>query len=171
MPTGDPRIAFRPIETGDLAMLRGWLLRPHVAEWWGEPGSLEELREEFDPRDDNPVRGFIALDGGTPIGFAQSYVAARCHADGWWLEEHDPGVVGIDQFLADGDRLGQGLGTRMVAAFVGRLLEDPGVTRIQVDPAPDNARAIRCYEKARFRAARVVETPDGPALLMYRERD
>jgi RimJ/RimL family protein N-acetyltransferase len=54
----------------------------------------------------------------------------------------------------------------MVAQFVERLLCDPAVTRIQADPRPDNARAIRCYEKAGFRAAGPVETPDGAALLM-----
>jgi RimJ/RimL family protein N-acetyltransferase len=44
------------------------------------------------------------------------------------------------------------------------------VTRIQVDPKPDNPRAIRCYEKAGFRAVREIDTPDGRALLMYCNR-
>jgi RimJ/RimL family protein N-acetyltransferase len=79
-------------------------------------------------------------------------------------------VRGIDQSLADASELGQGLGTAMVRAFVMELLRDPAVTRSQTDPAPDNGRAIRCYEKAGFRAAREVVTPDGPASLMYCER-
>jgi RimJ/RimL family protein N-acetyltransferase len=165
-----PDITFRPITPADLPMLREWLQRPHVAEWWGAPESLDELRAEFDPRPDNPVRGYIAYEGEAPIGFAQSYVAVLCHADGWWLDEHDPGVVGIDQFLADAQRLGQGLGTRMVRAFVDRLFESPGVTRVQTDPDPSNARAIRCYEKAGFRRVREMVTSDGPALLMYLDR-
>jgi aminoglycoside 6'-N-acetyltransferase len=37
------------------------------------------------------------------------------------------------------------------------------------DPDPRNARALRAYEKAGFVRDRVVETPDGPALLMVRE--
>ena len=77
---------------------------------------------------------------------------------------------GIDQFLADPDALGQGLGTAMIRAFLSELFRDPGVTRVQTDPDPANARAIRSYEKAGFRAARLVTTPDGPALLMYVER-
>jgi aminoglycoside 6'-N-acetyltransferase-1b len=43
------------------------------------------------------------------------------------------------------------------------------VTKIQTDPAPTNLRAIRCYEKAGFRKVGIVDTPDGPALLMVIE--
>jgi RimJ/RimL family protein N-acetyltransferase len=58
----------------------------------------------------------------------------------------------------------------MVRAFVDRLFEDPSVTHIQTDPDPRNARAIRCYEKAGFRAVKEVDTPDGRALLMIAHR-
>jgi RimJ/RimL family protein N-acetyltransferase len=119
---------------------------------------------------DATVRAYVAHHAGVPIGFIQSYVAAAA-GDGWWPDETDPGVVGIDQFLADPTRLGQGLGSAMVRAFVDVLFEDPAVTRIQLDPDPTNARAIRSYEKAGFRAVRELETPDGRALLMYRDRD
>lgn len=64
------------------------------------------------------------------------------------------------------DQLGRGLGTAMVRAFVEMLFRDPSVTRVQTDPAPGNARAIRCYEKAGFRVTGEVETPDGRAVLM-----
>jgi len=106
---------------------------------------------------------------GVPIGYIQSYVAAEA-GDGWWPDEHDPGVRGIDQFLADGDRLDQGLGSQMVRQFAQFLFKDPTVTKIQTDPKPGNQRAIRCYEKAGFQRIGVVATPDGPALLMAIER-
>ena len=35
-----------------------------------------------------------------------------------------------------------------------------------IDPDPTNARAIRAYEKAGYSKDRIVDTPDGPALLM-----
>jgi RimJ/RimL family protein N-acetyltransferase len=89
---------------------------------------------------------------------------------GWWEDETDPGARGIDQFLANADQLGIGLGSAMVRAFVDRLFEDPQVTQVQIDPSPDNARAIRSYEKAGFVAGGEVVTPDGPALLMLRTR-
>jgi hypothetical protein len=53
-----------------------------------------------------------------PTGFIQSYTPVGWHHEGWWLDEHDPGVRGIDQFLARADQLGQGFGTAMIRAFV-----------------------------------------------------
>jgi aminoglycoside 6'-N-acetyltransferase len=38
-----------------------------------------------------------------------------------------------------------------------------------INPDPANARAIRAYEKAGFRPERIIDTPDGAALLMIHE--
>ena len=166
------RVTFRPLARADLQMIYKWRQRPHVAEWWPPPASFEEVHEEFVPiiEGREPVAAYIAMLEGRPLGYIQSYVPAHCHEDGWWLEVTDPGMRGIDQFLADGDRLGQGLGTGMVRAFVEDLFCDGAVTRVQTDPDPANGRAIRCYEKAGFRRDRVTDTPDGPALVMIAER-
>src|SRR5882762_10424540 len=128
---------FRPLTAADLPLIASWLTRPHVAEWWDGSIALEV-----------DLRQFLAVLDGEAIGYVQSYQAVACHRDGWWLEVSDPGVHGIDQFLADAARLGQGLGTQMVRAFVAESLADPRVTQVQADPSPANRRAIRCYEKA-----------------------
>lgn len=165
-------LRFEPLTRADLPMLREWLARPHVAEWWEGPPSPEEMEADYGPSIDGRVSHWCYIvhgDGGA-IGFTQAYAPAAFHAEGWWLEEHDPDMRGIDQFLAAGELLGRGIGTAVVRAFVDTLFRDPAVTRVQTDPDPANLRAIRCYEKAGFRAERVVETPDGRALLMYGER-
>ena len=167
-----PSITFRPLTPDDFPLLHVWLMRPHVAEWWSPTPTLDDVLEEFTPltRPGHRDQGYIALDGSREVGYIQSYVVKDC-GDGWWEDEQDPGARGIDQFLADETALGHGLGTRMVRAFVAHLFDDPMVTRIQVDPDPRNARAIRCYEKAGFHAVRQVDTPDGRALLMICTRD
>lgn len=167
-----PSVAFRPLAVADLPMLAEWLARPHVAEWWDDAPTAAEIEEEFGPMIADPtmVQPYVILLDGVPSGYIQSYVAMGA-GDGWWEDERDPGTRGIDQFLADPALLGRGVGTRVLRAFVDQLFDDPAVTRVQVDPAPENGRAIRCYEKARFRRVGLVETPDGPAVYMLRDRD
>ncbi|MBL8278779.1 MAG: GNAT family N-acetyltransferase [Pelomonas sp.] len=158
-----PTFTFRPLAEADLALLHAWLQRPHVAQWWGPAEPVQALREDF--LAGGSTRAFIALLGGEPVGFVQCYVVVGS-GEGWWEDETDPGARGIDQFLADGARLGQGLGRAMVRAFVAQLFQDPAVTVVQTDPSPDNHRAIRCYAAAGFEPAGEVLTPDGPAWLM-----
>jgi len=174
MGSPDRSITFRPLREADLPLLTDWLNRSHVLEWWsGDDAApdFEYTRKKYMPRMDetSPVKAYIAMLADEPIGFIQSYVALGC-GNGWWEEETDPGVRGIDQFLCDSGRLGQGLGTRMVSAFVQRLFAEPGVMKVQTDPDPGNARAVRCYEKAGFRPVGKITTPDGPALLMVVEK-
>jgi len=73
-------------------------------------------------------------------------------------------------FLADPESLGRGLGTQMLAEFTNLLFQDPSVSKVQADPAPANARAIRSYEKAGFERTGTIMTRDGEALLMIMER-
>jgi aminoglycoside 6'-N-acetyltransferase-1b len=166
-----PDVTFRRLTVADLPMLHDWLSRPHVAQWWGPVPSLADVVDEYRPLTVAGARdqAYIALSGGIEIGYIQSYVV-KGSGDGWWPEERDPGARGIDQFLADPDRLGQGLGTAMVRAFLAHLFADPAVTRVQADPAPDNVGAVRCYQKAGFRPVAEVDTPDGRALLMICDR-
>lgn len=164
--TTTPRFAFRPLAEDDLPLLREWLARPHMLEWWGPELTLEEVREKYLPRiaGDDAARPLIAILDGEPVGYVQWYRAGA--VPGWWPDDPGSGVLGIDQFLADGDRLDRGLGTAMVSQFAALLFRDPEVTEIRLDPHPENHRAVRCYEKAGFRAEREITTPDGRALLM-----
>jgi len=174
MKYAEPPIVLRPMLNDDIPMFHAWLGRPHVAEWWGNEDAnrpLEEIRALYSPRSlalENVTPYIVTLDG-KPIGYAQSYIAMGS-GDGWWENVTDPGVRGIDQFLSEEAMLGQGIGTRMVTALVELLFKDPAVSRIQTDPDPANPRAIRCYEKAGFKAVGTIVTPDGPALYMIRER-
>ena len=61
----------------------------------------------------------------------------------------------------------RGHGSAFIRTFIDRLLVS-GAPRVITDPDPANARAIRAYEKAGLRRDRLVDTPDGEALLMVR---
>jgi len=163
-----PTFEFRPLTEADLPLLCTWLNRPHLQQWWRR-GTItrDEVRDKYLPRIAGPdaARPYLAYLDGHPAGYVQYYRAAE-GSDDWWPDEPGAGVLGIDQFLADGGRLGQGLGTAMVAQFAAFLMADPTVTEIRVDPHPDNTRAIRCYARVGFREVGPITTPDGPALMM-----
>lgn len=137
--------------------------------------------DEIPELTDETFAGGIIREGGrqvgvmlrladSTIGFIQSYVVIGS-GGGWWEDETGPGARGIDQFLCDPRRLNQGLGRRMIRAFVGILFRDPAVSVVQTDSDPANLRAVRCYAAAGFQAVKQVSTPDGPALLMRCTRE
>jgi len=174
MSASNTPVTLRLMTERDLPMLHEWLNRAHIVEWWGGEGerpTLDEVLEHYLSRvlAQEPVTPYIAMLGGEPIGYAQSYVALGS-GDGWWENETDPGVRGIDQFLAHQTQLNKGLGTKLVQALVELLFSDPTVTKVQTDPSPSNHRAVRCYEKAGFVQQNVITTPDGTAVYMVQTR-
>ena len=82
--------------------------------------------------------------------------------------EHPHGTRGIDQFIGEPDMIERGHGSAFIRAFVDARSRE-GVPRIVTDPDPANTRAVRAYQKAGFEKAGMVDTPDGPALLMVRD--
>jgi aminoglycoside 6'-N-acetyltransferase len=80
-----------------------------------------------------------------------------------------PGSRGMDQFIGEPDMIGRGHGSAFIRAHVERLF-DRGAPTVGTDPHPDNARAVRAYEKASFAAGAICETEWGRALLMTRTR-
>ena len=174
MTASDTPVSLRFMTEHDLPMLHDWLNRSHIVEWWGgeeERPTFDEVLEHYLPRvmAQESVTPYIAMLDEEPIGYAQSYVALGS-GDGWWEDETDPGVRGIDQSLANPTQLNKGLGTKLVRALVELLFSDSAVTKIQTDPAPNNHRAVRCYEKAGFVQQKIVTTPDGPAVYMVQTR-
>lgn len=168
-----PPVTLRPLVEADLPMLFDWMNRPHIVErWGGEHPTMDEIVAEYHPAAmaQERVTPQIGMLGDTPFAYVQSYVALGS-GGGWWEEETDPGVRGIDQSIADPALLGRGLGTVLVRTLVAQLFADPLVTKIQTDPSPDNPRAIRCYEKVGFRQIREIPTPDGAAIYMLLTRE
>lgn len=156
--------SFRPVTEADLPLLQHWLAQPHVQRWWGEPeAEVAEIRGHFD---DPLVSPYLVLLDDEPIGYMQSYlVDGPRHPYG----DQPTGTAGIDQFIGIHSLTGKGIGPGMIEAFIARLFEQ-GVERVIIDPHPDNAQAIRAYEKAGFRAFDQRQTEDGPALMMARDR-
>jgi aminoglycoside 6'-N-acetyltransferase len=158
-----PTYTFRPMVAADLPLIRRWLGELHVREWWGDPD--EQFALVRGDLDEPAMDQFIVLAGDRPFGYLQCY---RLTAWNTGLGPQPEDARGIDQFIGEGDMIACGHGSAFIRAFVDAQFRD-GLPLMVTDPDPLNLRAVRAYEKAGFVRERLVETPDGAALLMVRE--
>ncbi|MES2197375.1 MAG: GNAT family N-acetyltransferase [Pseudomonadota bacterium] len=156
-----PPYVFRPMTAADLPLVRRWLREPHVAEWWHDPETFEFVSGDLDHPD---MAQFIVSLGGRPFAYLQCYRMSEWHSG---FGPQPEGTRGIDQVIGEADMMGRGHGSAFIRAFIEGLLRS-GVPRVVLDPRPTNPRAICAYEKAGFHRDRLVDTPDGEALLMVR---
>jgi aminoglycoside 6'-N-acetyltransferase len=124
-------LILRPLTEADLPELERILATPEVARVW----------DDGPPWEDDPDSTHLTIvSGGLVAGliqYAEEQAAKYRHAS-------------IDIFV-DPALHNRGVGTKAVQLVVRHLIEDRGHHRITIDPAADNAAAIRCYEKAGFR--------------------
>jgi aminoglycoside 6'-N-acetyltransferase len=157
-----PAYVFRSLAAGDLAMIQRWLEAPEVVRWWGDPD--EQYALVSGDLDHPDMDQFIVALDEHPFGYIQCYPLST------WNQSFgiQPAATrGIDQFIGEPDMIGRGHGSSFIRQFVDGLLAS-GIPRVVTDPDPGNGRAVRAYAKAGFQSERVVDTPDGPALLMIR---
>ena len=153
--------SFRPAAHADLPLLERWLRTPEVVRWWGDPGEqLELLRGDLaEPRMAMRIVSF----GQRPFAYAQHY---DVHA---WPQLHfaklPPGSRAIDAFIGEPDMLARGHGAQFLRLLTEDLL-DQGAPLVAIDPAANNMRALRAYEKAGFLVDSIVDTAEGAVLLM-----
>ncbi|MGB0695145.1 MAG: GNAT family N-acetyltransferase [Rhodospirillaceae bacterium] len=141
--------AFRPVTLHDLPLINGWRDNPHVAQWWDDDGDYEP-----DWLDYGRVRQWIVSHGDRPFAYIQDYTVHGW--EGHYFAHLPLGSRGIDQFIGAPDMMGGGHGSALIKARLAMLFAE-GVPVVATDPHPDNARAIKAYQKAGFQIA-------GPAL-------
>lgn len=134
-------VTLRPLLDGDFERLVRILGQAGVREWWG---SLDDV--------EHTIEG-LRNDGGAFAIEVDGVLA------GWlgYNEESEPDYrhASLDIFLApehQGRRLGR-TALRLVAAW---LFEQREHHRLMIDPACDNAHAIRAYEAVGFRPVGVM---------------
>jgi aminoglycoside 6'-N-acetyltransferase len=135
------RVLLRPGRPEDAEGLVRIRNEPEVARRWGSDGIEEEVREGFIGTD----YGFVIEVDGEVIGAIQYH------------EEDDPMYrhAGMDIFLTASHH-GEGFGTEALKVLARHLFEERGHHRLTIDPAADNAAAIRAYEKVGFRAVGIM---------------
>ncbi|MYS08455.1 GNAT family N-acetyltransferase [Streptomyces sp. SID6041] len=131
-------LELRPSEPHDVPGLAAIRATPEVrARWRGEQDLEAEVAEDLSDPD---TRCLTIYQEDRIIGMIQ------------WYSEEEPDYrhAGIDLFL-DPAVHGRGLGSDAVRTLARHLVHEVGHHRIVIDPAADNAPAIRCYAKVGFR--------------------
>ncbi len=141
-------VTLRPLAEADAATLRAIAATPEVVRWWGRP------EDDFPFGDDPAATRFAILEDDRVVGLVQ------------YGEEPEPDYrhAWIDVFV-DPREHGRGLGTDAVRTLAQHLIRDRGHHRVTIDPAAENAVAVRSYEKAGFSRVGVMRRawrgPDG----------
>jgi aminoglycoside 6'-N-acetyltransferase len=132
-------VVLRPMRPDDAAALIAIHRTPDVALWWGQPA------DDF-PFDEPEATRFVVLVDGRIAGLIQYGTE----------DEPDFRHAWIDIFL-DPAVHARGVGTDAVRTLAEHLHEQLDYHRVTIDPAVDNRRAIRAYEKAGFRLVGVMQ--------------
>lgn len=131
-------VSLRPATAADIPVLAKIRATPEVRRWWrGEPDLAAEVAADLA----DPVAQTFAIEHqGLVVGAIQ------------WGAEEEPDYrhAHLDIYL-DPSAHGRGLGTDSVRTLARHLVADHGFHRLVIDPAADNAAAIRCYGKVGFR--------------------
>jgi aminoglycoside 6'-N-acetyltransferase len=132
------RVVLVPVRSEHAPELRRILATPEVSRRWGE-------QDEQWPFDDASTTRFSVLVDGEIRGMVQ------------YGEENDPLYrhASLDVFL-DPEVSGCGLGRDAVGTLAHHLIHGRGHHRLVIDPAADNAPAIRCYAAVGFRPVGVL---------------
>jgi aminoglycoside 6'-N-acetyltransferase len=156
---------FEPLRSQDLPLLQTWLSRPHVARWWGQAPTLEQVHAEYLPAIEGrePTWHHIALLGERPVAMVQWYLWSSYPEPG---EDGDigiqPGEAGIDYFIGESDLIGSGLGPQLLEQFLlGLVFADPRVTAVRTSVNAENRRSWRALEKIGFERGEPIPHPDG----------
>jgi aminoglycoside 6'-N-acetyltransferase len=146
------QVTLRRTNEADIPELARIRSTPEVLRWWRGGDDMaasvaEDLVEEG-------TETFVIEQDGRVAG------AIQWHAE----DEPDYRHAGIDIYL-DPALHGRGLGTDAIRTLARHLITDHGHHRLVIDPAADNAAAIRCYTKVGFRPVGVMRNyergPDG----------
>ncbi|WP_299353175.1 GNAT family N-acetyltransferase [uncultured Shimia sp.] len=133
---------LRPATDRDFAFVRSVAGRPENQHF------IEDAPEDaLQMILSNPDAAFVIWEhDGQPAGFAMFHGCAQSD-------------VQIELRRLALDRTDQGLGQPFLRALIAFAFESLGTPRLWLDVAPENARAIRSYEKAGFTPA-----PEGTAI-------
>lgn len=157
MNSQEDRLFFYPVEKKHLNVVLDWFQKEHVKEYYYGTG-LENTLKNLDlftngikHNGEYSFELWIACIGSKPFGFLMtSLVEGPLNTNDpidKWYEEGKVSIT-LDLLIGEEEYLGRGLGHRMIQEFL--LDKFPHTSKVLIDPAVTNTKAIHVYEKAGF---------------------
>jgi aminoglycoside 6'-N-acetyltransferase len=147
-------VTLRRADRADILRLVEIRSMPEVYRFWrGGDDLVAAVEEDFAEEKDGVVAYVIEYDDRV-VGWIQ------------WGSEDEPDYrhAHMDIYV-DPAVHGRGVGTDAVRTLARHLVVDHGYHRLEIDPAADNAAAIRCYTKVGFKPVGITRQsergPDG----------
>jgi RimJ/RimL family protein N-acetyltransferase len=142
-------VRLRGVERADLSTLVGWMNDPAVRALIARSSPLSMAEEErwFDALLKSTADVVFVIET-RPVQRADAPVTlGMCgiHKIDWKNRGAAVGIV-----IGDADQRGLGHGTDAMACLVAHAVKDLGLQRIELEVFPDNAPAIRSYERCGF---------------------
>ena len=149
MTDDEHRFAMRPMTEGDLPDVTRWINAPHVARWWDDQRSPEQVAAYYGPgiRGEDAVRYWIWEVNGRSVGFSQDYRIAD-HPE-FALLCGRPDAIGYDYVIGEVAFVDRGLGTKLLWVFLRDIVVPAYAECSEVFAAPDhrNVRSLRVLAK------------------------
>lgn len=157
------RFSVRPMTVGDFGDVVRWVNEPHVARWWDEHRSPEQVASYYGPslRGEDPTRYWIWEVNGRSIGFVQDYRISD-HPEYALLCSH-PEAVGFDYVIGEPAFVGRGIGTSLLWVFLRDIVWPayPGVREFFAAPDHRNAASLRVLAKLGLTQGIWFDEPNG----------
>lgn len=156
-------ITFKLVDKNDETIIFSWLAEPHVQEFWDNTQRHKDDilnfmggRKEPSNYCDGKYMYWIALDSGKPYAMLMTLCATIKDDIGELKLSHlskTGHTYGLDYMIGSLDHIGKGYGSKTLIDFIDFFRDsfDKKADTFLIDPASDNAKAKRVYEKAGFK--------------------
>ena len=157
------RFSVRPMTRGDFPDVTRWVNEPHVAKWWDENRTAQQVEDYYGPAlvGEDPTRLWVWELNGRSIGFGQDYRISD-HPE-YALLCSRPDAIGFDYAIGEPAYVGRGIGTSMIWVFLRDIVWPayPGAGEFFAAPDHRNAGSLRLLEKLGFTQGLWFDEPAG----------
>ena len=169
------QVDLRPVVEADWPLIKSWLARPDIEDWWGPKATSEAavMMAMSSPHALCRIIEVCSSKGSDqdrqPVGYAHALDATLC---GEALPSAlEPGTWDVDLFVASERHRNIGIGQQGLHILCREVFATTLAVAVCVFADVANERAVRAYEKAGFRWKQVWRTPnDAPSWFMTMDR-